>query len=89
MFARKKNHAHTFFSELPSAEATWEAWRNADVVCFDVDSTVIVEEGLDELAAHLGKGETIAAMSVDWGVFMSLPCQLVWGVFIPLPCLSI
>ena len=29
----------------------------ADAVCFDVDSTVIVDEGIDELAAYLGCGE--------------------------------
>ena len=39
-----------------------EIWRKADAVCFDVDSTVIQEEGLDGLASHLGKGEEIRAM---------------------------
>ena len=29
----------------------------ADAVCFDVDSTVIAEEGIDVLAEYLGKGE--------------------------------
>lgn len=37
-------------------------WQNCDAVCFDVDSTVVMEEGLDELAAYLGKGEEIAAL---------------------------
>jgi phosphoserine phosphatase len=31
--------------------------------CFDVDSTVCVDEGIDELAAYLGKGEEVAAMT--------------------------
>ena len=37
-------------------------WQSCDAVCFDVDSTVVMEEGLDELAAFLGKGEEIAAL---------------------------
>mmetsp|Transcript_22007 Transcript_22007/g.26964 ORF Transcript_22007/g.26964 Transcript_22007/m.26964 type:complete len:309 (+) Transcript_22007:95-1021(+) len=38
-----------------------EALANADAVCFDVDSTVIQEEGIDVLAASLGKGEEVSA----------------------------
>ncbi len=38
-----------------------EALRVADAVCFDVDSTVITEEGIDVLAEFLGKGEEVAA----------------------------
>jgi len=38
-----------------------EALANADAVCFDVDSTVIQEEGIDVLAASLGKGDEVAA----------------------------
>ena len=37
-----------------------EAWRASDCVCFDVDSTVIAEEGIDVLAAHCGCGESVA-----------------------------
>lgn len=37
---------------------------NADAVCFDVDSTVITEEGIDVLAASLGKGEEVAAWTL-------------------------
>jgi len=35
----------------------------ADAVCFDVDSTVINEEGIDVLAEYLGKGEEVAALT--------------------------
>ena len=31
-------------------------WRSADAVCFDVDSTVCMDEGIDELAFFLGVG---------------------------------
>ncbi|KAL7554988.1 hypothetical protein ACHAWF_018605 [Thalassiosira exigua] len=38
-----------------------EMLSRADAVCFDVDSTVIDEEGIDVLAATLGKGPEVAA----------------------------
>lgn len=40
-----------------------ESLVSADAVCFDVDSTVITEEGIDVLAAHLGKGPQVAALT--------------------------
>lgn len=39
------------------------ALATADAVCFDVDSTVIEEEGIDVLAAHLGQGPQVAALT--------------------------
>ncbi len=35
------------------------------VVCFDVDSTVCVDEGIDELAAFLGAGDAVAALTAS------------------------
>ena len=43
-----------------TSEEVKSVWRNADAVCFDVDSTVIMEEGLDELANFCGKGTEVA-----------------------------
>lgn len=37
--------------------------HSADIVCFDVDSTVIVEEGIDELADFCGKGEEVSNLT--------------------------
>ena len=37
-------------------------WREADAVCFDVDSTVITEEGIDELAKFCGVGQQVKQM---------------------------
>ncbi|KAL3276868.1 hypothetical protein HHI36_012230 [Cryptolaemus montrouzieri] len=37
--------------------------KSADAVCFDVDSTVIQEEGIDELAKFCGKGEEISNLT--------------------------
>jgi phosphoserine phosphatase len=42
-------------------ESAMMALANADAVCFDVDSTVIQEEGIDVLADSLGKGEEVSA----------------------------
>ena len=40
-----------------------EHLAKADCVCFDVDSTVVDEEGIDVLADHLGLGEAVAALT--------------------------
>lgn len=42
-----------------------EIWRTADAVCFDVDSTVIKEEGIDELALFCGKGVEVANLTKE------------------------
>lgn len=39
------------------------ALYTADAVCFDVDSTVINEEGIDVLADFLGKGEAVSKLT--------------------------
>lgn len=46
-----------------NVELAVEALANADAVCFDVDSTVIDEEGIDVLADFLGQGEAVAALT--------------------------
>ena len=40
-----------------------DVWKRSEVVCFDVDSTVCSSEGIDDLAAFLGKGEEVAAFT--------------------------
>lgn len=40
-----------------------EIISTADIVCFDVDSTVILEEGIDELAEFCGKGQEVAKLT--------------------------
>lgn len=37
-----------------------ELWKNGDAVCFDVDSTVCLDEGIDELAEFCGAGKAVA-----------------------------
>ncbi|KAI3892798.1 hypothetical protein MKX03_000902 [Papaver bracteatum] len=48
-----------FDNTLPSKEVL-EIWRNADAVCFDVDSTVCLDEGIDEIAEFCGAGKAVA-----------------------------
>ncbi|GER26094.1 phosphoserine phosphatase, partial [Striga asiatica] len=45
---------------LPSVQVVLDVWRNANAVCFDVDSTVCLDEGIDELAEFCGAGEAVA-----------------------------
>jgi phosphoserine phosphatase len=42
-----------------------EIIKTADIICFDVDSTVIVEEGIDELADYCGKGQEVANLTKE------------------------
>lgn len=45
----------------PSAkEQTQQIWRDAEAVCFDVDSTVCEDEAIDELAHFCGVGPQVA-----------------------------
>lgn len=48
-----------FDNTLPSKEVL-DLWRTADAVCFDVDSTVCLDEGIDELADFCGAGKAVA-----------------------------
>ena len=38
-------------------------WRQAQAVCFDVDCTVTKQDALDDLAAFLGKGAEVEALT--------------------------
>lgn len=46
-----------------AVELAMNSLYKADAVCFDVDSTVVSEEGIDVLAEFLGKGEAVAALT--------------------------
>jgi hypothetical protein len=47
------------------SESAKEMLRRADAVCFDVDSTVVVDEGIDILADVCGCGKEVADWCVD------------------------
>lgn len=42
-----------------NASQAIEVLKASNIVCFDVDSTVIKEEGIDELAKFCGKGAEV------------------------------
>ncbi|KAL0103553.1 hypothetical protein PUN28_017666 [Cardiocondyla obscurior] len=49
--------------EMNSVDGIKGIWRSADAVTFDVDSTVITEEAIDELANFCGKGKEITELT--------------------------
>lgn len=51
--------AQQFDNTVPSKDVVG-IWRGADAVCFDVDSTVCLDEGIDELAEFCGAGRAVA-----------------------------
>lgn len=67
---RTLNNGTRSYSEMTNpieekAKRTQEASQvilQSDIVCFDVDSTVIKEEGIDELAAFCGKGQEVSRL---------------------------
>lgn len=46
-------------------------WKNADTVCFDVDSTLLQDEGLDELAEFCGVGQQVKDWLVNLGIILN------------------
>ncbi|CAN0876925.1 Phosphoserine phosphatase, chloroplastic [Linum grandiflorum] len=54
-----KTSMEQFDNTMPSKEVL-DLWTSADAVCFDVDSTVCLDEGIDELADFCGAGEAVA-----------------------------
>jgi hypothetical protein len=56
-----------------------ELWRNSNAVYFDVDSTVCLDEGIDELAEFFGAGKAVAEWTSRLDVPHSLELlQLIW-----------
>ncbi|KAJ2949249.1 hypothetical protein O0L34_g6202 [Tuta absoluta] len=52
-------------SVMTQQQSVQELFRTADCVCFDVDSTVIQDEGIDELARFCGKGEEVKRLTAE------------------------
>ncbi|KAK2912552.1 hypothetical protein Q8A73_006665 [Channa argus] len=52
-----------FYRMMISLSETKELFWRAEAVCFDVDSTVIKEEGIDELAKFCGVGDAVTEMT--------------------------
>ena len=45
--------------KAPEKKKLKELWRTADCVCFDVDSTVCVNEAIDDLAYYCCVGDKV------------------------------
>ncbi|CAH2237413.1 jg11268 [Pararge aegeria aegeria] len=52
-------------SVMSPQQSVQETFRTADCVCFDVDSTVIQDEGIDELARFCGKGDEVKRLTAE------------------------
>uniref|UniRef100_A0A383WPI7 phosphoserine phosphatase n=1 Tax=Tetradesmus obliquus TaxID=3088 RepID=A0A383WPI7_TETOB len=53
----------TVAAKLTPSPEVLDLWRNAQAVCFDVDSTFCSDESIDEIAAYLGVGDQVAALT--------------------------
>lgn len=51
---------HARYLTTMTIQQAKQVWKKADAVCFDVDSTVIMDEGIDELAAFCGRGKEVS-----------------------------
>jgi phosphoserine phosphatase len=47
---------------MSTKQAVITLLKQADAVCFDVDSTVCIGEGIDDLALCCGKGQQVKEM---------------------------
>ncbi|XP_018449166.1 phosphoserine phosphatase, chloroplastic-like isoform X3 [Raphanus sativus] len=79
---------------FPSKEVL-DIWRNVEAVCFDVDSTVCVDEGIDELAEFCGAGKAVAEWTASTDCYLramggSVPFEEALAARLSLfkPCLS-
>lgn len=65
-FASKKSQTSLFYKHMSSdakLENTKQVIKSAKAICFDVDSTVIQEEGIDVLADYKGVGSQVAELT--------------------------
>lgn len=62
---RMTNDRSTTVELAKRAQEAREQLKRAQIVCFDVDSTIITEEGIDELAQFCGKGAEVAALTKE------------------------
>jgi len=56
------NRKSYLLKKMMSEEECRGIWKKVDAVCFDVDSTVLKDEALDELAKFCGVGEQV----IEW-----------------------
>ncbi|RVE50925.1 hypothetical protein evm_004492 [Chilo suppressalis] len=64
-YATLKTLSLVSISVMSPQQSVQELFRTADCVCFDVDSTVIRDEGIDELAKFCGKGDEVKRLTAE------------------------
>lgn len=64
-YATLKTLSLVSISVMSQQQSVKELFRTADCVCFDVDSTVIQDEGIDELAKFCGKGDEVKKLTAE------------------------
>lgn len=64
-YATLKTLSLVSISVMSPQQTVQELFRTADCVCFDVDSTVIQDEGIDELAKFCGKGDEVKRLTAE------------------------
>ncbi|XP_013194863.1 phosphoserine phosphatase [Amyelois transitella] len=64
-YATLKTLSLVSISVMSPQQSVQELFRTADCVCFDVDSTVIKDEGIDELAKFCGKGDEVKRLTAE------------------------
>ncbi|XP_019434456.1 PREDICTED: phosphoserine phosphatase, chloroplastic-like [Lupinus angustifolius] len=62
--ASVRDSTQNFHNNVLSKESI-ELWRNVNAVCFDVDSTVCIDEDIDELALFCGAGNAVAQLTAS------------------------
>ena len=67
-----------------------DLWRDVEAVCFDVDSTVCVDEGIDELAEFCGAGKAVAEWTARFYFHLNPSIYIHWSSLIIYhrPCVS-
>ncbi|CAH2048754.1 unnamed protein product, partial [Iphiclides podalirius] len=64
-YATLKTLSLVSISVMSPQQSVQELFRTVDCVCFDVDSTVIRDEGIDELAKFCGKGDEVKRLTAE------------------------
>ncbi|XP_035439713.1 phosphoserine phosphatase isoform X3 [Spodoptera frugiperda] len=64
-YATLKTLSLVSISVMSPQQSIKDLFRTADCVCFDVDSTVIKDEGIDELAKFCGKGDEVKRLTAE------------------------
>jgi phosphoserine phosphatase len=57
--ARALSMLERFTASQTEPQSVSDIWRSVGAVCFDVDSTVCEDEGIDVLAEHCGAGKAV------------------------------